>query len=949
MNRSLALHSVIRLDRSESVRFRPFHWHGLGGILIVLALAFHQQIQLLPSWWFGVGSLCCVVVAALVGLLPQVRHRFCHIILLCSLCLLAWFSWTDQAQQRLDDRLAAQWEGREIQVTGLIASMPQQKQFAQRFDFLISSVQSDSNIRLPKKIVLSWSPLFANDAAIKSRRTTELVESTQHLEPGQLWTFAVKLKRPVGSVNFEGFDSELNSFRQNIGAYGVVQKDQARFHCSLWCWAVWQSDLWPSLGSVALERLRLMISQSLDELTPLSGERATGVIKALAIGEQSAINALDWRLFNRTGVSHLMSISGMHVTMTAAIAAWCTVFLWNRCAARMSLPQVARLPNRRRLAWVFAIGAALFYCALAGWGIPAQRTVFTVVLIGLLAHQRSGFSALWVLQTVALCILVLDPWAVLSIGFWLSFLAVAGLMLQGGKPDQLSMDRDERAKHNREQYCDENRDSYDPQKSVIEKSPKRLIAEHFFKHTLVQAVRAQWACTWILLPALAYFFGSISAISVVANAIAIPLIGLIVTPLALACAALAVLLPTAAMPLAAALVQGIAWLLKLLFVFLQWLDQSLAAQWIVGQPSLLVTALATVLIMSALARSWLPFFASSRWHYFFKVILLAASTALLIFPTVSKSSNGNVWSASFFDVGHGSAVLVKSGDQVLLFDTGPQQSIDNDAGSNTIVPALRLMGIQKIDLLVLSHMDSGHLGGFQAILDAMPIDRIWASLPQDSVPLQKIANAKARVISEQCHAGRKMMLNNLSIQALHPPKPAEHEVNTESSDSVLSDSKPAPVKPSAKKVDYNVDSCVLMITSGAQKLLLTADIQAKQERWLVQHYGPQLKADVLAMPGQGAASGSSLAFLQAVQPVVAIAQVGYRNRWRTPEKVAARYQQLGIKIERTDRQGAVRIQLGQGADNPVFTAKSSLDSGTDRSITVQTARQERDAYWRIKP
>jgi competence protein ComEC len=928
MNPAFSLSRISATNQNAPLGSQRFHWHGLGGILIGLALIFHQQSELLPGWWFGLLGAFFLGLAGLIWFcirrLLASRFNFRRLIsalLLSGICLIAWSSWTNQAQQRLDDRLSAQSEGREIQVTGLIASMPQEKQFSQRFEFLVSNSNAATPIHLPKKIVLSWAPDFKTD-------------SVQYLAPGQLWMFTVKLKRPVGAINFEGFDSELNVFRQGIGAFGSVQKNEAQFLCTVWCKPFWDSGLWPSLPTIALERLRLLVSQSLDELTPLSGDRATGVIKALAIGEQSAITASDWRLFNRTGVSHLMSISGMHVTMTASMAAWCAVLLWNRIAARLSLPNAARLPNRRRLAWGFAIVVALLYCALAGWGIPAQRTVFTVVFIGLLAHHRSGLSALWVLQAVAFCILVLDPWAVLTVGFWLSFLAVAGLMLHGNSPDHLKVDQ----LHLQPKIEPE---------SLIEKTPRRLIIEHFFKHTLVQALRAQWACTWVLLPALAYFFGSISLVSVIANALAIPVIGLIITPLALASAVLALFLPGFAISLATGLVQVISWMLNLLFAFLLWLDQSVAAQWIVGQPTLLLTVVATLVIMLALTRSWLPFFRPSRWHYPLKSLLLSFSILCLVLPTVSQSTVKNAWSVTFFDVGQGSAILIRSGDSVVLFDAGPQQSAESDAGSNTIVPALRLLGIRKIDLLVLSHLDTAHIGGLNAILDAMPIEKIWTALPENSVALQRIATLGANRVPDRCQSGLNTVLGNLVLEALHPPK--IEDTGGGAADGPTNEAANSQIRRPAKKTNNNASSCVLMIRSGQHKVLLTADIENKQERWLVQQYGEALNADVLAMPGQGAASGSSSLFLQTVRPQFAVSQAGYRNRWQTPNKVLPRYQELGIKVERTDQQGAVRFQFGAVQPHGFTGISPRIRSESSGQITVQTARHERDAYWRIKP
>ncbi len=941
--------SLLRALLSNFLNLFPAHLHYLGACLVLAALAFHQQVQLLPSWWFAV--LCAGLIALSVVIRVFVMSRFCArlserfrqrlrvfstFLFVLACCCLAWFLWSSQAQDRLNDRLSAQWEGREIQVTGLISSMPLQRQFAQRFEFLIDQAQAGNDeLKLPRKIVLSWNPNFSTSVAPPKL-------AVQYLAPGQLWTFTVKLKRPVSGVNFEGFDGELNAFHKEIGAYGSVYKDRAQFVCGLLCAQVWQSSLRWAIPQIALERLRLLVSHALDELAPMTGERAIGVVKALAIGEQSAISAADWRLFNQTGVSHLMSISGMHVTMTAAMAGWWAVFVWNRLAARLSLPSLVRLPNRRRCAWVSAIVVAFLYCGLAGWGIPAQRTLFTVILIGLLAQQTSGMRALWILQVVALCILLLDPWAVLTIGFWLSFLAVAALMMQGSSTEQNIVDT-----VNRQPIAGS---------AVIERTPAQIMVEHFFRHTLVQAVRAQWACTWILIPALAYFFGSVSVVSVAANALAIPVVGLIVTPLALVCAGLSVAVPEFLQPVAGLLVQLISVILNGLFMFLKYLEHSSLAQWVVGQPSIGVVVISTLLILLALTRSWLPFVRPQRWLYIAKFGLLLIGLVPLLLPLLKDSFHYSLpdakqqpWTLTFFDVGQGSAALINAGGKTILFDVGPQTSADQDAGANIIVPTLRLMGVQKIDLLVLSHLDTAHIGGLSSILDAFSVAKILSGLPNQSVASQRIAGHAApsqslsgeavqsqsessqavqseptlgqrsqnqAIAVEPCQRGLALTVGGIKLEVLHPSE--------SQSESIQAAKNP------------NANSCVVMLNDGLNKVLLSSDIQTKQERLLVQRYANDLKADVLAMPGQGAASGSSREFVQAVRPRFAVAQVGYRNRWGAPNKVQERYRQVGegaqtVEVLRTDYHGALRFRFA------------------DQGIEVEQARQKRDAYWRIKP
>ena len=157
----------------------------------------------------------------------------------------------------------------------------------------------------------------------------------------------------------------------------------------------------------------------------LPNEPYAGILAALAVGDQRAIDSEQWQLFSRTGITHLMSISGLHVTMFASLAYAAVSWLWRRSPAPM-----LRLPAQK-VAVVGGFFAALGYCLLAGFAVPAQRTLYmlAVVAFALLSHRITSASR--VLALALGLVLLVDPWAVLSAGFWLSFGAVGVLFYVG--------------------------------------------------------------------------------------------------------------------------------------------------------------------------------------------------------------------------------------------------------------------------------------------------------------------------------------------------------------------------------------------------------------------------------------------------------------------------------------------------------------------------------------
>jgi competence protein ComEC len=353
--------------------------------------------------------------------------------------------------------------------------------------------------------------------------------------------------------------------------------------------------------------------------------------------------------------------------------------------------------------------------------------------------------------------------------------------------------------------------------------------------------------------------------------VAIPLITFVITPLALA-GALAPPLWT----LAAACVRG-------LTTFLQGLAAWPAAVWTAAAAPWWMQAAA--LLGAALLVMRLP------W----RVRALALPLMLPLFvPPVARPAEGAML-VTVADVGQGSAILVRTRTHALLHDAGAQYSPDSDAGSRVLVPLLRAFGVQRLDLLMLSHRDSDHVGGAAAVMAALDVAALSSSI-EASHPLRASSREHRR-----CEAGQSWQWDGVRFEVLHPPR----------EDYARSDAKP------------NTMSCVLAVTDAqGQRLLLTGDLEAEQESRLVREQAGALKSAVLLVQHHGSKTSSTAAFVEAVAAQTAIVQAGYRNRFGHPAPaVVARWRDSGVDPVRTDACGA--WQWSSGAPATSWCARSA--------------------------
>ena len=752
-------------------------------------------------------------------------------------------------------------EGKDVQVVGIVAAMPQESDAGLRFRLEVESAHLWADaaaeasspaalpamlpVKLPPLIDLSWyGGVFSGSKGAGSVPGTqgdpvfELQRQPAHLLPGERWQMTVRLKAPHGNNNPDGFDYELYLWEQGVQATGYVRAG-ARDALPRRLNDTWQHPI---------ERLRLKVrdavfarlgSQVPGETTDVGvvkgHSRNAGVVAALVTGDQRAIDRADWDVFRATGVAHLMSISGLHITMFAWAAALLVGWLWRR-SGRLCL--VFPAPYAALIGGVLL---ATLYAAFSGWGVPSQRTVWMLATVGLLrlSGKRWPWPMVWLLACAV--VVVFDPWALLQAGFWLSFVAVGVLFATD--------------------LSQHDRTAVPPRSSPRESLGEKLQTAGALKRlaTSVRSMtREQAVITLALAPLTLLLFGQVSVVGLLANAVAIPWVTFVVTPLAMLGTLYAPVWDLAA------------WAMQGLSVYLTYLASFSWATISVATPTLFISAMGVIggllLVMP--------------WPWRLRVLGLPLLLPVVLWQAPRPALGQFELLAA--DIGQGNAVIVRTAHHTLVYDAGPRFSLESDAGHRVLVPLLRSTG-EKVDTVMLSHRDIDHSGGIKSVLAMHPTAQFISSI-EDTHELHTVKPAT------RCYAGQQWQWDGVDFMVLHPNR-ANYDTPQKS----------------------NAMSCVLRIStitsakvSGnlgvhQNSALLVGDIEQAQEARLVGSHLDNLDmsllpSTVLLVPHHGSKTSSSAAFLDAVKPDMAIVQAGYRNRFGHPASpVMERYQERNIK------------------------------------------------------
>lgn len=577
------------------------------GVVVGVMWQLSQPVLWLP-WWYGVlgvlGSLC--LAAAMVAAQRRIAPAWLAAIA-CAMLMAASTGW--RAQQHAGLALPVEWEGRDVELEGVVVDLPRITDQGVQFSFEADSARwRNQSLRAPLNLQLSWYKprLFTRDERSGAAAPT--------VAAGERWRLTARLRAPHGLANPDGFDQELWWWEQDVQALGTVRAgraDPAPQRLS--------GDSW-----MPIARLRQSIRSAL--FRRVADGRSAGVMAALVVGDQAAIERKDWDIFRATGVAHLVSISGLHITMFAALALVIMRHLWRLLSWPWpGLLWRAPVPTAARVA---AVLLAAGYAAVAGWGVPAQRTVVMLAVAALLRLNGRRWPWYTVWLTAMAAVLVLDPWALWQAGFWLSFVAVGVLIVALG-----------------------------------DSAPSRGWIGH-----LRELFRVQMVISAALAPLGLWLFGQFSIAGLLANLWAIPWVTWVVTPLAMA----GVLVPP--------LWQLGAWCVQLMVAVLEW---QASWPWAVWERAVVPTGLALLAaaggVLLVLRLPW----GLRGWG------ALLMWPALAYVP--SRPVQGQ-FELLALDVGQGSGILVRTAHHTLMFDTAAASPNGAMVASRVLMPALRAHG-----------------------------------------------------------------------------------------------------------------------------------------------------------------------------------------------------------------------------------------------------------------
>jgi len=746
---------------------------------------------------------------------------------------MAWSVVGLRAHVMLSAQMPPALEGRNLDVVGVVVAMPQRSESGLRFQFAIESARLEGQpVRVPQLVHLAWYGGAAS--AVDGVHAERAVAA---LQAGERWQWRVRLKAPHGHMNPGGFDYELWLWEQGLQATGYVRtgaQDPAPVR-------------WTQTYTHPVEWARQSVRDAIVNRFAMGPDhqaqaRLAGVVAALVTGDQSAIDRSDWDVFRATGVAHLMSISGLHITLFAWLAAALVGALWRQSAV-WGWHWCLHWPAPHA-AWVGGVVLAAAYALFSGWGVPAQRTVWMLVMVGLLRLSGRIWPWVWVWTLALGVVVLLDPWALYQAGFWLSFVAV-GVLFATSAP----------ATHRPEVV-----------QPARDRSWLSRIHQWGWLEKLGSLLREQWVVTWALTPLSVLFFGQISVVGLLANLLAIPWVTLVVTPLAMG---------------------GVVWsgLWSLAVASLQPLQFALAEMaswsWATAYVALPPLGLALIALIGGLLMA-MP------WPW--KLRCLGIPLLLPVLGWQAPRPLPGQFELLAPDLGQGNAVLVRTAQHSLLYDAGPRYSVESDAGHRVVVPLLRRRN-EHLDTLLLSHRDSDHTGGAAAVMGMQPSVTLLSSLewghPLLDVSKQLGTDTQVPI---RCAAGQSWTWDDVTFEVLHPlAKDYVQGARSNSLSCVLRIS-------NARQTALLVGD----IEAPQELALLDRAKGAAGEAF-------SLKADVLLVPHHGSKTSSTTGFIDAVSPRWAWVQAGYRNRFGHPAaEVVARYRLRNIEVVDSAHCGAMQ-------------------------------------------
>ncbi len=619
-------------------------------------VAAHELPELPDTGW---------AVPLLLMALLALRYALLRPLLVAAVAAV-WTCWC--AGGRLAERLPVAALGSDFELTGTVAGFPTDSQGQITFGFDVAAPRPPG---VPPHVRLTW-----YDAPVG-------------VGPGDALALTARLRPPRGLHNPGGFDYEQWLLVNNYGATGYVRAGAVR-----------DGDDGDGGIETRWRRFRGVLAERIGAAA--SDADGAALLTALALGERFRFTEQHWADFRRTGTSHLVAVSGMHVALLGIVVFALVRWTWLRLPVPLASYDLEVAASASLLATVY-------YAALTGFAIPAQRSLvmIAVALAALACRRRIG--AAQILSATLVIVLVCDPFAPLAASFWLSFVAVAILLA-------LAAPR--------------------PPASAPATLSRRCM------HAALEFTRLQWWIGLALLPLTAWYFGEISLVGPFVNLVAIPFFNTCLVPLSVlatlglsidALAGWVVPIVHAVASLAGSTVRALHAVAELRGASVGWPLQSKSA-----------LAIGALGVAFAVGAAGLP---GRR----------CAWLALLPvwWPALELPRPGTV-RAVVLDVGHGLAVIIETHAHRLLFDAGPTAPSGFDSGEDIVLPALRAGGRRALDRLVVSHSDNDHAGGAPAVIAAFPNVDVLQGPDVATLP------------GRPCVAGDTWSWDGVRFEILHP-------------------------------------------------------------------------------------------------------------------------------------------------------------------------------------
>ena len=757
------------------------------------------------------------------------------------------------------------------QVEGLVCSIPQ-KLSEQRPNQEVEGVTVKFDFCVSKLSGSKLSPFQNSKLKLSYYRLD--TESASKLIAGSHWHLTVKLKPIYGRLNPVGFDYKKWLISEGYLATGYI-KEASLLDTSFSLRAYYH-------------RARQSIYQAVSEAT--GNQNTRGVILALAMGERAEIDPTQWRFIVDSGTAHLLAISGLHIGIAALWGYYIFLFIFK------NLTWITRRYSAQRLAEFFSLISALLVTLVSGLGYPSQRALIMLSIFLCCRWSGRNLTLANLLGLSVIVITILQPFAVMSMSFWLSVYAVAIIAIVISYKQQTNG-----------------------------------------KLANVKAwLRLNWLLFLGLIPISWWFFSQFSAVGFIANVILIPLTTFISAPL--------IYIGLVSLIVSEKLAGWVFHWVEYAIALTLWLQEKLAGiNDLIVVPGL--TMIGGVAIVIAVLVFLLPKFVPGRSLFIPALVLLISTN----FKTPDKQKLNLI----MFDVGHGLAINVSIDGKQLIYDTGYGRSTiknlskqknklnsatnknfkvisDYSVARSSLIPYLESHSVKHIDKLVISHNDADHSGGFIDIIERFTIGELLLGESDFISSKQLELNIEqARVTNiASCHNKSEWDWNGVSFKFIDTT-------------SHFNRSK-APLKQRLKgqssRVKYkgNNASCVLLIETGNNRLLITGDIEKRVEKELIRADNSQrlVKIDLLVAPHHGSETSSTRDFVNHLNPKIVLFSAGYANQWQFPRKaVVDRYHDIAATQFTSFKSGAITITESANGD-----------------LKIETERKRKPRFWhRIQP